>query len=717
MSASGPNGSPSKAAVSVALPRRRRKEKDRGVWFLVSVVLHALALAALIHLTPVRQLVADLQDRMYSQPTMSAVGLTELAEAMESLAAEQIEGNAQELLNVLGEMGGIQDGMFREFAAFERQRRDSAPQDALKEMEKAVERMNSAVEAIEQGAPVEATDRFQALAEQAQQRARKKLEMIGFDVETVSAVHRTAEGTHLEAKLTHDRHTQVKARIPLLEQALVPQRATAEALGKQVQQLKDSEKPTPTDQIERQAERLALQEQLVGDREEALDAVKRQQAELEKEEPESQRRAIAAQEVAAATLREAIEEQQRLTAGGGGPRRSDVAFGGTGPPRAGRPVAERPDGRQGIDVAWLYGEARRREDSIAETFKEVRAMDLAMVRDMKLEDARNDIDVVRPVRPDLDADLLRDAVRTDERFEEHREELRTALRESTSMVNLAYRMLEMATESVDKMKFGSDVGVGDLWQSPDFQLIIRELAMEDVSGDFADLAALMQALEEEGEEEGEEGDEGRARRADFQDLTAGLRGGLPAQFGLDGFGSGGLPELAPDVEAVGARKISPYGWPGKWMFIDTWYTLGPFPNPNRINIDREFPPDSLIDLDAVYVGKDGRTIRWQFVQSDTPEVVPTNAEPYGIWYAYTEFYCDRPRDVLLAMGTDDRGMLKINGVPVWISSKLLKGWSIAEVWRRVHLSKGVNRMLYRVENGWQHIAFSVVLRLEDQPQD
>ncbi len=60
----------------------------------------------------------------------------------------------------------------------------------------------------------------------------------------------------------------------------------------------------------------------------------------------------------------------------------------------------------------------------------------------------------------------------------------------------------------------------------------------------------------------------------------------------------------------------------------------------------------------------------------------------------------------------DRGILKINGVPVWISSKRLKGWDVDEVWRRVYLRKGLNRILYRVENGWIYVGFSMVLRLE-----
>ena len=39
----------------------------------------------------------------------------------------------------------------------------------------------------------------------------------------------------------------------------------------------------------------------------------------------------------------------------------------------------------------------------------------------------------------------------------------------------------------------------------------------------------------------------------------------------------------------------------------------------------------------------------------------------------------------------------------------LKAWQIAEGLRRVHFRKGRNRILYRIENGWQHVAWSLVL--------
>ncbi len=732
MSESRPSSGPTDRTPAVRSSLRLRRRENRSVWFVLSVCLHGLALGALLYLTPVREVVRQIVRQTRPQETMSARELENLAEAIQYRTADQIVRNTDELGRVLDEMAGIQDDVFRDFAAFDQQRRNTAAQDARQEMEHAIQQMESAVESIGKSAPIEQTDRFQALAEQAQERARRKLEMVPFDVGSAQDAHEKAEQSHQEAKSAHDADREAQARVATLEPALETEQSRAEQLRAQLDQMKQSAKPE--DQIAQQTTQVEAQDQRVSEATQQLDTQRKERADLHGKAVETQTLAAAAQERAVEALNAAIEEHERAVA--------LMPPGPPGAPTAGaglpfplpfgvEPAAAPPGAPQVTDVASLYEQARTSEDHIAAVFKEVRAMDLAKVRDMKLEDARNDIEVVRPVRPVLNVELLREAVRTDERFEAHKEEIEVALRETQSMVNLAYRMLEMATQSVEKMKFGADVGVEpEALETPDFQLIIRELAMEDVSGRFSDMAGMMQALEErEGgqEGEGEGGEEAEAGEGEGQAGAGGLRragfgprggagGGLPLpQPGEAGRGYGAPPEIQPNIPAIGARKISGTGRPAQWMFIDSWYTLGPFPNPNRINIDREFPPDSLIDLDATYVGKDDRTIRWQFVQSEVPQIIPPNAEPYGIWYAYTEFHCDEPRDVLIATGTDDRGTLKINGVPVWISSKRLKSWDIDEVWRRVHFRQGINRILYRVENGWQHIGFSLVLRLEDQP--
>jgi hypothetical protein len=676
--------------IASRLALRRRRTGDG--WFGVSVFLHALAFAALLYLTPVREIVKELRQPSRPEQNMSAAELARLADAIELHAGEQIEANTGELARVFDQMGGIQEGISMRFAAFDRQRRADAASDALDEMKKAADQMREAVTSIEQDVPAESTDRFQA----------------------------TAEDAHQQAKALHDQHTTQKARVAQLERTLTTQQNRAGQQEQQVEKLKDAGRNEK--QIEPAVKRLEEQQAAVQQAEQQLEAGRAEQDRLRAAAEDSQKLALKAQEDVADALRKIVEARAAQPQTG--------APAASAPLTASRPTSSPPRTGGGTpDVADLYAQARSLEDDIAERFKEVRAMDLAMVRDMPLEQARGDIDLIRPVRPDLDVALLRDAARTDARFEEHKEEVRTALRETSSMVNLSHRMLEMASESVDKMKFGTDVQVASAEEeAPDFRLIIRELAMEDVSGRFSDMADAMRALEQQGNEgagngggadgsAGEPGGGGGRPGVDFKDLTAeelAAMGSLPL-FGADGQGEDAalMPKLAPDVPAVGARKLNPDGRPGPWMYIDTWYTVGPFPNPNRSNIDREFPPDSLIDLDASYVGKDGRTIRWEFAQSDGPEVSPPNAEPYGIWYAYTEFYCDKPRDVLIALGSDDRGNLKINGIPVWLSSKQLKGWSIDEVWRRVHFNQGVNRLLYRVENGWQVTGFSLMLRLDD----
>jgi len=165
--------------------------------------------------------------------------------------------------------------------------------------------------------------------------------------------------------------------------------------------------------------------------------------------------------------------------------------------------------------------------------------------------------------------------------------------------------------------------------------------------------------------------------------------------------------------AVTGRRIGATGAAASdWMYIDTWYTIGPFPNPGRKNIDTPYPPEAVVDLDATYPGKDGRTLHWQFVQAARPDVVPADPEEYGIYYAYTELWFDRDRDLWVAVGSDDKSTLWVEDQLVWMSSDQLKGWQIGEGLRYVHFKHGRNRILLRCENGWRGVAFSMTLALK-----
>ena len=166
------------------------------------------------------------------------------------------------------------------------------------------------------------------------------------------------------------------------------------------------------------------------------------------------------------------------------------------------------------------------------------------------------------------------------------------------------------------------------------------------------------------------------------------------------------------------------GTPGNWMYLASWWVIGPFPNPDRVNLTRKFPPESVVDLDAAYEGRDG-LVRWQFVQARNAfrkdqlhlrsEVSPPGSPEYTIWYGWTKLVVDRECDVWLAAGSDDRSDVWVNGMKVWAIGNELKLWSINEGYRRVHLKEGANEILVRVENGHWNCGFSICVSPHDEP--
>jgi len=167
----------------------------------------------------------------------------------------------------------------------------------------------------------------------------------------------------------------------------------------------------------------------------------------------------------------------------------------------------------------------------------------------------------------------------------------------------------------------------------------------------------------------------------------------------------------PEAPHTFGRKIGDGGAPVEWLFVNSWYTIGPFPNPMRINIHTKFPPETVVDLAATYVGKDGRLLRWEWEQSGVPMVQPSAPDQYGVYYAYTEISCDRPMDLWVAVGSDDKANVWLNGMPIWVSSDRLKGWRVNEGFLKVTFRRGINKVLYRVENGWLNIGFSMAIRV------
>ena len=311
--------------------------------------------------------------------------------------------------------------------------------------------------------------------------------------------------------------------------------------------------------------------------------------------------------------------------------------------------------------------------------------------------ARSRTDVANPIRPTLNEGVLKQGVRTGQQLAAQKKEVQTAEAEIKSMVSLGQTMLGMARDLVrGQGEEGFDVSLA--WvRSESAQLShLTGLAAEDDGARAKDLSAAMAArMAAEAEGQGQMGKPG------MPGPDSGKQGGI---------GSTAYPAISGGTfRAVPGRKILSDASGADWMFVDSWYVIGPFPNPQRVNIDKKFPPETVVDLDAQYVGKDDHIVRWRFIQSPTEKVRPEPQEEYAIYYAYTELWADEACDLWLAVGSDDNSRLWIENQPVWVSGRGLKPWRIDEGYRKVHFRQGLNRILLRLENGWGACEFSLVI--------
>jgi hypothetical protein len=164
---------------------------------------------------------------------------------------------------------------------------------------------------------------------------------------------------------------------------------------------------------------------------------------------------------------------------------------------------------------------------------------------------------------------------------------------------------------------------------------------------------------------------------------------------------------------VPGRRFSANGKPaGPWVFPESWYVIGPFPNRSRAMIRAKFPPEETIDLDAVYLGDKGREVRWEFWKSESFAIRMPELNPYEIYYAWTEVYFDRATDCWLALGSDDHTKVWINDYLVFQSSDQLKVAHPDEAFRKVHFKEGYNRVLVRLENAIYGGAFIFLIHNE-----
>lgn len=410
------------------------------------------------------------------------------------------------------------------------------------------------------------------------------------------------------------------------------------------------------------------------------------------------------------------------------------------------------------DISDLYDSARNMEDEITESYRNIRAAELAMIRNMPYKDAVNMTDVAKPPRPNLDRKALDKKIENGQDFVKYEKELTKVSQELSDMLGLATNMRGAAQGLTEDGKDGMNIS-GELAKEMAGALgkLEGQAGASKERGDIKDMSGLMENAYETASALGKKGSgsqQGEGESHDSNGNAAGKAGSQSGGQSGDGSagkdGKAGAPpgkpgeQIAADVSKGGdangqsgsitkepwklthkeggggsprmykqgddyqlTRSITKDGEPTDWLFLDSWYVIGPFPNPERKNINKLFPPETVVDLDGSYEGMNGQMVRWAFMQTGSPLLSPPRQKEYAIYYFYTEMNSDEARDIWLLIGSDDQTKLWINGQLVWKSADILKSWNIDEGYRKVRLSKGVNKVLVRLENGWHSCGASL----------
>ena len=390
--------------------------------------------------------------------------------------------------------------------------------------------------------------------------------------------------------------------------------------------------------------------------------------------------------------------------------------------------------------------AKKLEQEITESFKDLKATQTAIIHKMSFNAAQKITDVAKPERIEVDKKILESKPRNKEDLDKQKEVQKEMIVETDKMVEATVAMMEEAMEIVlksddqpmqqaqqkkeirwlEEKDFENPTmkeRLEEMTAEADFQVVMDQAAAEDDKQKMKDLAAMMSQMnadKQEKKEEKKEEDKQKAAEAiakQMQKAAEGAKDSKPPA--LDAKNKDLFPGNVMQVAGEPKEGVTA----GNWMYVSSWYVIGPFPNPNRINLRRKFPPESVVDLNATYAGKDGKLLRWVYTQAknkdtithwganmgDASEVIPDDNEEYAIYYAYAEVFFDQECDRWIAIGSDDRSDVWINDFHVWGSSNKLKGWRLNEDYRRVHFQKGRNKILLRCENGHWNLGWSMCI--------
>jgi len=157
------------------------------------------------------------------------------------------------------------------------------------------------------------------------------------------------------------------------------------------------------------------------------------------------------------------------------------------------------------------------------------------------------------------------------------------------------------------------------------------------------------------------------------------------------------------VEAI-ARELKDLGHPVQlpavFGWLSTWKVVGPFDSTGGAGFDKVYPPETSVDLNASYAGKNG-PVRWQDLKARGDYGIVDFNKPLGelkgvAGYAYTEFYSDQARAVEVRLGCKDAWKIWVNGQFLFGRDEYHRGVEIDQYRLPTQLKPGRNAILVKL---------------------
>jgi hypothetical protein len=371
---------------------------------------------------------------------------------------------------------------------------------------------------------------------------------------------------------------------------------------------------------------------------------------------------------------------------------------------------------EAMNAAELYASIQAMTEQLDEAFAENKAVELAEFKQIPLEEAKEQVYAPTTDQgPDLAEALNANQPDTSEEFKSFNEALNQAVQSSERIARQAENRLSLAnsgesseakaTETADQLKeaFSQDA---ILKAKMSMAASNRGLGYSNLQ----DLRSLMQ----QSYENASSSDESQGYASGGEDSVYDSRSFLEAD----------RDEKKPSSIRMDGRKALAQALPGRrfdmdssrkgWIFVDTWYMIGPWNLGSGQEFEEPLPPETIVDLAATYAGKqhpatkEAMQLSWHFIQSGSMRINPPDVLSSSIYFAYTEIFCANAMDVVVAVASDDRAKLWINDMVVF-QDVGLSNWRLDEGFRRVLLKPGYNTMLLRLENGPEAANFSVLM--------